>query len=156
MRAGLRLLVGVLLGALIWSPVMAAEKPEAAPAAPAGTVGETAARTPVQIQGEIPVRPELQIFQGVKGWLVNGQEIKLDQVKDRAVAYHGPYVLQDMVVEMLLQQQADKRGLTASDAEIDKKIEQLRQEGGLTTEAARRFLLEANGLHPRLDAPESP
>lgn len=142
MRVGMRPLVGVLLGALIWSPTMAAEKREAAPpAAPEGTAGGTSGRSPVQIQGEIPVRPELQVFQGVKGWLVNGQEIKLDQVKDRAVMYHGPFVLQDMVIEMLLEQQASKRGLTASDAEIDQKIEQLRQEGGLTSEAALDFYL---------------
>jgi parvulin-like peptidyl-prolyl isomerase len=163
------LLMSILLGSIIWSSALAAEKPAAtdsaaanktaatekvapaekapaaAPTAPEGNAAGAAERTPVKVQGDIPLRPELQVFQGVKGWLVNGKEIRLDEVKERAVMYHGPYVLQHMVVELLLDQEAKRRNLTVSDPEIDQKIQELRQEGGLTTDTALDFYLRRNG-----------
>jgi foldase protein PrsA len=157
MRLVTRTLGLVLLGALICSPLFAAataggaQTNGSAPAASsdkaagkAATAGN-AEQAPVKVAGDIPMRPELQAFQGVRGWLVNGKEIKLDEVKERAVAYHGPYVLQEMVVEMLLDQEAKRRSITVTDAEIDGKINELRQEGGLTTDAALDFYLRRNG-----------
>ncbi len=111
----------------------------AAPGAPA---------RPPQIGEELPTRPELQAFQGVRGWLVNGTEIKLDEVRDRAVLYHGPYVLQDMVAELLLQDEAQRRGVTVSDAEVDEKIKELRAEGGLITDMALEYYLRKSRVTP--------
>jgi len=159
MRVVARVVGWLLLGALICSPVLAAEKAansqkkDAGVAEPAPSekavlgqaTAESSERMPVTVRGDIPMRPELEVFQGVRGWLVNGQEIKLDEVKDRAVLYHGPYVLQDMVVEMLLEQEAKRRSITASEAEIDEKIKERRQEGGLTSDAALDFHLRRTG-----------
>jgi len=143
MRRVMRLLGWGLLGVLICSPALAAAAQAPPPAAPAAAEG--AERQPVSVQGDIPLRPELQVFQGVRGWLVNGKEVKLDEVRDRAVLYHGPYVLQEMVVEMLLGQEAKRRGITVTDAEVEEKIKELRQEGGLMTEAALDFYLRRMG-----------
>ena len=152
-----RLLGLAALGALICSPLLAAgttasaQKSSSAPAASSdrtagkAATAENAERAPVKVAGDIPMRPELQVFQGVRGWLVNGREIKLDEVKDRAVAYHGPFVLQDMVIEMLLDQEAKRRGITVSDSDVDEKIKEVRQEWGVTSDAALDFYLRRNG-----------
>jgi len=157
MRLVTRLLGLVLLGALICPPLSAAgaaagsQKNGSAPAASSdkaagkAATAENAERTPVKIAGDILMRPELQAFQGVRGWLVNGREIKLDEVKDRAIIYHGPFVLQDMVIGMLLEQEAKRRGVTVKDSEVDDKVKEVRQEWGVTSEAALDFYLRRNG-----------
>jgi len=122
-----------------------------APAQGAGAqvpaTAEAAAGSPkVTVAGEIPIRPELEVFQGVRGWMVNGQEVKLDDVRDRAVLYHGPFILQDMVCEVLLQQEAKQRGITATEAEVDSKIQEVRNEMGLTSDATLDFYLRRSRL----------
>ena len=108
----------------------------------------TAGNAPVKVAGEVPMRPELQVFQGVRGWLVNGQEIKLEDVRNRALLYHGPYVLQDMVAELLLQQEAKARGITVSEAEVDEQIKNLRLEWGLTSDVALDYYLRTSRVTP--------
>jgi len=114
----------------LWAQVPAAE----------GASAE-AEQPPVGIVGEVPVRPELQTFAGVRGWMVNGEEISLDAVRDRAVAWHGPYILQDLVASALLRQEAKRKGISVTEAEVDAKLADIRQELGLNSEAAlQRFL----------------
>lgn len=46
---------------------------------------------------------------------------------------HGPYVLQDLVVEKLLTQEGKRRGISVSDAEADAKVKEIREGLGLNT-----------------------
>ena len=100
-----------------------------------------APENPVEVIGEVKWRPELEKVAGVKGWVINGQEISMEAVRDRATLFHGPAVLQDMVAEVLLQQEAKRRNITMTDREIEAKVTALREELGLRSEASfQRFL----------------
>jgi foldase protein PrsA len=125
----------MLLAGMAWALALSAGW-GAEPTAP-----EAGRQPPVKVAGEIPMRPEFQVFQGVRGWLVNGQEIKLDDVRNRAVLYHGPYVLQDLVAEALLEQEAKRRGISMTEAEIEDQVRQFRQELDMTSDAALDFYL---------------
>jgi foldase protein PrsA len=105
-----------------------------------GPVGGADA-TRVTVAGEVPPRPEFEAIAGVTGWVVNGKEISLQMVKDRAAIDHGPYVLQDMVAELLLQQEADRRGIVVTDEEVARKVASLREELGVRSEAALESFL---------------
>ncbi len=99
--------------------------------------------TRVTVAGEVPPRPELEVLAGVKGWVVNGREIPLELVKDTAAIYHGPYVLQEMVAELLLQQEADRRGMVVTEEEVEQKVASLREELGVRSEGALESFLRA-------------
>ncbi len=100
-----------------------------------------ATEDPVAVVGEVKWRPELEKITGVKGWVINGQEITMEAVRDRAALFHGPSVLQDMVAEVLLQQEAKRRNITLTDREIEAKVTALREELSLRSEASfQRFL----------------
>ena len=90
----------------------------------------------VGVVGEVKWRPELENVAGAKGWVINGQELSIEVLKDRAVLFYGPSVLQDMVAELLLQDDAKRRNITLTDQEVETKVRDLREELGLRSEAA--------------------
>ena len=104
---------------------------------------EGAETTRVTVAGEVPPRPEFEALAGATGWVVNGKEISLELVKDKATSYHGPYVLQDMVAQLLLQQEADRRGIVVTEEEVEKKVASVREELGVRSEAALESFLRA-------------
>lgn len=135
MRLVRLLCAGIAVLSTASAPVWAAQ----APSAPAPAADAT--RGAPRAQGETPMRPELQAFSGVKAWRVNGEEIPIEEVRDRAIMTYGPYVLQDLVVERLLLQEAKRRGVSVSDAEVDAKVKAIREEQGLNSdEAFARYL----------------
>jgi hypothetical protein len=100
-------------------------------------------RARVGVVGEVPPRPELEVFSGVSGWVVNGQEIPLELVEKTAAAWHGPYILQDLVAELLLQQEAERRGIELTEEDISRKAAVIRTELGVRSEAALESFLRA-------------
>jgi len=113
--------------------------------APAGSEAPSAQpapeEPPVRFSGDVQFRPELDVLTGVRGWSVNGEEISVDQVRDTAVAYVGPFILREMVASTLLRQEAKRRGISVTDAEVAAKAKQFREERGLSDEATfQRYL----------------
>ena len=123
-----RMLAVGALGALLAAPAWGGE-----------AAGE--ARQPVTVATEIPLRPELQAFQGVRGWLVNGKEITREEAAEKALLYEGPFFLQDMVAALLLHEEAKRRGIGVSEQEVDAQIRELREEMGLRTDQALEYYL---------------
>ncbi len=74
---------------------------------------------------------------------MNGEEISLAEVQRRSALYHGPYVLQDMVAQVLLEQEARRRNITVTQAEVEAKAEAVRAELGVRSEAALESYLRA-------------
>jgi foldase protein PrsA len=143
MRIGDLVIAGVALLVVTALPVWAQD------AQPAGQPAEGAqeeARPPVEVMGEVQVRPELKVFSGVKGWRVNGKEISLEEVSDRAILFHGPYILQDLVSRALLEQEASSRGISVTEQEVDAQIGALREGMGLRSEDALEFSLRQRRL----------
>lgn len=132
MRLVKLLCAGIAGLAIASAPLWAAEA-AGAPGAP-GTAA--AAQEAPAAQTDVKMRPELKTFQGIKAWRVNGEEIPIEAVRERAMMMHGPYVLQDMVVERLLMQEAKRRGVSVSDAEAEAKIKDIREQMGLNTPEA--------------------
>ncbi len=126
-----KLLVTGALGLAMMAAPLWAQTTEAPPAEPK-----------LQVKGETQItRPELQTLAGVRGWRVNGEEISLGAVQDLGLLYSGPYLLQDLVIQKLLEQAAKREAVTVSDAEVEAKMAQVREEGGLKDpEAFDRFL----------------
>ncbi len=125
----------VLLGltavvpALLWVTAPARGQ-TANPAPPSVTVGR-----PVHIP------KQLESISGVSGWVVNGEIITMKEVRDRAVEFSGPYIVRDLVAATLLHQEAKQRGITVTDAEVEAKAKEMRQEQGLSDDATfERFL----------------
>jgi len=120
--------------------------------APAGAASEAAEsaseKPPVQVLGEVPMRPEVQDLSGVRGWRVNGDEITVEDVRDAAVRDHGPYILHDMVCVLLLEQEAKRRGITVTDEEIDAKLKALLEAEGVSTQPALDRYLRARRVTP--------
>lgn len=104
---------------------------------------ETSESQRVTVVGAVPARPELQSVSGVTGWVVNGTEIPIAEVATRAAAFHGPYVLQDMVAEILLEQEAERQGVTITDEEVAEKVKAFRAELGTFSEVAFESYLRA-------------
>jgi len=102
----------------------------------------------VGVVGEVPPRPELEAVSDAHGWVVNGEEISLDAVRDRALAFHGPYVLQDMVAEALLEQEAKRGNVTLTDEDVRQKIDELREELGIRSDVAFQSFLRAQRATP--------
>lgn len=145
----LRRLVGPVLtwlmllagAALLTVPGLAAEAADVS-----ATEDAEGARPPVEVRGEIDIRPELKEVSGVRGWRVNGEEITMGEVRDRAVLFHGPYILQDLVSGALLRQEAARRGITVTDEEVEAEIRALREELGLRSDDALEFHLRGRRL----------
>jgi len=91
---------------------------------------------PVKVVGEIKPRTELQMVEGVRGWVVNGTEIPMARVEKLAALYHGPYVLQDLVAEMLLQQEAARKNITVSEDDVQQTVRDLREQLGVRSDPA--------------------
>jgi foldase protein PrsA len=123
--------------AAAWAQAPAPEAPAAGPETP-----------PVKVVGEVQIRPELQTFSGISGWKINGEEISLDAVKDKALAWYGPYLLQDLVASTLLHQEAKRKGISVSEAEVNAKLSDIRQELGLSSDAALDRLLRSQKHTP--------
>ena len=130
----------VAVFSLCWWTVTEGWAQSSSPAA--GAVRQPqSAEPPVQVGREIPTRPELDKLTGVRGWRVNGEEISLEEVQSRAMAYIGPYILRDLVASALLSQEAQRRGITVTDAEVQAKTKELRDDRGLADDATfQRYL----------------
>ena len=102
-------------------------------AEPAGATTEGGA--PATAEGRIPVRPEFRTLEGVSGWRVNGEVIDLDQVKEHALRQHGPYVLEDIILSMFLQKEAESLGVSVTEEEVGEKVRELRADLGVRTDA---------------------
>jgi len=102
-------------------------------AEPAGATTEGGA--PATDGGPIPIRPEFRALEGVSGWRVNGEAIDLDQVKEQALRRHGPYVLEDMVLAIFLQKEAERLGVSVTEDETQEKVRELRAGLGVRTDA---------------------
>jgi foldase protein PrsA len=103
--------------------------------------GEAAPEDRVSVVGEVKWRAELETVSGVKAWVINGQEIPIEQLRDRAVLFYGTSVLQDMVAEALMQQEAKRRGLVLTEQEVQDTEKALREELGLrSAESFDNFL----------------
>jgi foldase protein PrsA len=136
MKLATLLFVGIAGGALLSLPAWAQEADAAAD------------KHEMTVVGEAKPRPELQVVTGVRAWRVNGEEISVSEVQNRALMTYGPYVLQDLVVEKLLLQEAKRQGVTVSDAEVQAKMTQIREEQGVTADAAFARYLQAQRLTP--------
>ena len=137
MRA-MGLIVGtVVLCSIALSPIWAGEAD-----APEGVRVEQQ----VSSSAEIPMRPELEAISGVRGWMVNGEEISIETLGQKTLLYYGPYILQDMVAAELLRQEAERRGLAVTEEEVEAKIAAAREELGLRSDAALNSYLRANRL----------
>ena len=60
--------------------------------------------------------------------MVNGQTISTNQVKDEAYKVAGAQVLNNLIIETLIDQEAAKQHATATEAEIDDQINQKQQQ----------------------------
>jgi foldase protein PrsA len=132
MRLVKLLCAGIAVLSFAAAPLWAAGAAGAPDASSAAAVPQEAPAA----QTDVKMRPELETFHGIKAWRVNGEEIPIETVQERAMLTHGPYVLQDLVVERLLLQEAKRRGVSVSDAETEAKVNEIRQEMGLTTPEA--------------------
>lgn len=103
---------------------------------------------PVQVLGEVAIRPEIQEIAGVRGWRVNGEEITLEDLRDTAVRQHGPYILHDMVCVLLLEQEARRRGVEIGHDEVEAKLTALLAAEGVTSPPAlERYLRSRRITH---------
>jgi len=57
---------------------------------------------------------------------VNGQTISIDSVKDMAYKTTGPRVVDTLITNLVIDQEAKKQKMTASNAEIDAKVAEMR------------------------------
>jgi parvulin-like peptidyl-prolyl isomerase len=101
------------------------------------------------VVGEVKLRPELQTMEGVKSWVINGKEITMSQIEKVAAAHHGPFILQDLVAELLLQQEAARKGITLSDQDIQKSIVDLREQLGVRSDVALDSFLRSQSATPQ-------
>ncbi len=107
----------------------------------AGAQESDSSQPPVVFGRQIRVPRAVETVTGVKGWVVNGETITMDQARDRAMAFYGPYVVRDLVAATLLHQEAKQRGITVSDAEVEAKVKEMRQEQGLSDDGSfERYL----------------
>jgi foldase protein PrsA len=118
--------------------------------APAAPGGGTATETPrVSVIGEVKPRPELETLQGVRAWVINGTEIPMTKIEELGALYHGPYILQDLVAELLLQQAAAAKNITLTEAEVQQTIADLREQLGVRSDAAFESFLRAQNATPQ-------
>jgi len=97
--------------------------------------GETSGEAPaVEVGDQSLMHPELRAISGLRALVVNGDEISMDEVRERAFLHHGPYIAQGMIEELLLEQEARRREVTVTDEEVEAKVAALREELGLRSE----------------------
>jgi parvulin-like peptidyl-prolyl isomerase len=103
----------------------------------------------VGVVGEVRSRPELQTMEGVRAWVINGREIPMALIETLAAAYHGPYVLQDLVAETLLQQEAARKGISVSEQDIQQTMSGLREQLGVRSEVPFESYLRSQNATPQ-------
>jgi parvulin-like peptidyl-prolyl isomerase len=62
--------------------------------------------------------------------MVNGQSITQEALVQRLLAYHGKATLEAMINRALVEQEAKKQGVTASDAEVDTRLSLIKNQLG--------------------------
>jgi parvulin-like peptidyl-prolyl isomerase len=107
----------------------------------AGGAQAEQALPPPRVLGEVPALEQLRALSGVEVVVVNGDRISMDDVRARGLLYHGPYIAQDMVEEMLLEQEARRRGVAVSEEEIEAGMKLLRERWDIRSEAALESFL---------------
>ncbi|MFB3881347.1 MAG: peptidyl-prolyl cis-trans isomerase [Armatimonadota bacterium] len=112
------------------------------------SAGAAASESPIGVVGEVKPRPELQAMSGVKAWIINGREITMAEVEKLSAAYHGPSVLQDAVAEILLAQEAAKKGITLSDEEVQQAVVEWREQLGVRSDVAFESFLRTQNATP--------
>lgn len=65
--------------------------------------------------------------------VVNGQIITSSQVEEEAVKKYGPQAMQRLIVDVLVDQEAKKEGLTPTDADIAAEVDRQRRQAMLRT-----------------------
>ncbi len=75
---------------------------------------------------------------------VNGEKITRDELADRLIKQSGKEVLDQMITEKLIAQEAKKKGINISEAEINKKIEEVKKQ--FPDEKTFQSQLDANNL----------
>ncbi len=117
--------------------------------AAAPVAGAASEEPPVSIVGEVKPRAELQTLEGVRVWVVNGTEIPMTQVEKMAGVYHGPYVLQDLVANLLLEQEAARMKITLTEQEVQDTENDLRQQLGARSDVAFQSYLRTQNATPQ-------
>jgi|WetSurMetagenome_2_1015567.scaffolds.fasta_scaffold136919_2 hypothetical protein len=77
---------------------------------------------------------------------VNGQPISRDLLLDRLVAYHGVFVLENLIGEKLFEAEAKKRGITVSEQEITDRVNAFRKRIGAQADGAFSSWLSQNEI----------
>jgi foldase protein PrsA len=124
-------------------------RPAWAGEAAAPGVGAAASEAPIGVVGEVKPRPELQAMSGIRAWVINGKEVTMAEVEKLAAAYHGPAVLQDLVAELLLEQEASAKGLTLSEEEVQQTVTVLREQLGVRSDVAFESFLRTQNATPQ-------
>lgn len=75
---------------------------------------------------------------------VNGEKITRDELADRLIKQSGKEVLDQMITEKLINQEAKKKGINITEAEINKKIEEVKKQ--FPDEKTFQSQLAANNL----------
>jgi len=75
---------------------------------------------------------------------VNGQPVSRDLFWEQLLAYHGVYVLENLVGETILETEAKRRGVTVSETEIAQTIGERRKGMGILSDASFRSWLLQN------------
>lgn len=73
--------------------------------------------------------------------VVNGQPISRETFLERLVEYHGVYVLENLIGETLLETEAEQRGVDVGDQEVDKRVQERREDAKVISQDAFRSLL---------------
>lgn len=114
------------LGACAWAQAPSAP----APAAPSpGVIAATAKGEP----GEVAA-------------VVDGEPITKQMVVDRLLSYFGNSILESMITDLLLEQEARRRGVSLTEEETNKAVEALQEEVGAKTPEALEALLKGQGI----------
>lgn len=75
---------------------------------------------------------------------VNGEKITREELADRLIKQSGKEVLDQMITEKLIAQEAKKKGISITEAEINKKIEEVKKQ--FPDEKTFQSQLKANNL----------
>lgn len=73
--------------------------------------------------------------------VVNGQPISREEFLERLLQYHGVYVLENLIGETLLESEAEQRSVSVSEQEVDKRVQERREEAKVTSPESFRSLL---------------
>ncbi|NIM05933.1 MAG: hypothetical protein GTO55_06575, partial [Armatimonadetes bacterium] len=67
---------------------------------------------------------------------VNGEPISRSRLTERLLSYHGIYVLENLIAEVLLEAEAKKRGVTISEKEVTEAVDTRKKALGIQSEAS--------------------